>query len=193
MPKQAARPLINYRIEQLEAIFADHPPSQTLSQLLRELKERRQWGRAGELRSAIERELARSNRIESGERDNEALPSSAISPSVSGGGTSCQTGFESAFSSDPEVVNTTAIDGDAEPNEGKIDSEAADNAAVAGHHWQQPLLFSEEDLEETVPPTKERRAGRMRAPGSLPDVPAKWTPEPKKHFVPTWRWDDPPL
>ena len=166
---------------------------QTLRQLLRELKERRQWGRAGELRSAIERELARSNRIESGERDNEALPSSAISPSVSGGGTSCQTGFESAFSSDPEVVNTTAIDGDAEPNEGKIDSEAADNAAVAGHHWQQPLLFSEEDLEETVPPTKERRAGRMRAPGSLPDVPAKWTPEPKKDFVPTWRWEDPPL
>ena len=33
---------LNYRIEQLEAIFADHPPSQTLSQLLRELKERRQ-------------------------------------------------------------------------------------------------------------------------------------------------------
>ena len=33
----------------------------------------------------------------------------------------------------------------------------------------------------------------MRAPGSLPDVPAKWTPEPKKDFVPTWRWEDPPL
>jgi hypothetical protein len=193
MPKKPARPLINYRIEQLEAIFADHPSSQMLSQLLRELKERRQWGRAGELRSAIERELGRSNSIESGQRDNEALPSSTISPLVSGDGTSCQTGFESAFSSDPGVVNTTALDGDAEPDEDKIDGEATDGAAVAGHHSQQPLLFLDEDLEETVPPTKERRAGRMRAPGPLPDVPAKWTPEPKKDLVPTWKSEDPPL
>jgi hypothetical protein len=193
MPAQAARPFINYRIEQLEAIFADHPSLQALRQLLRELKERREWGRAGDLRSRVERELARLNEVHAGRKDDDVGPSSTTAPSASGDGFSHRVDFGRGFSSEPEVVDIIGLDGGPEPDEDTIDGGPADNAAVAGHRWQQPRLFPEEDLEETVPPTKERRPGRMRAPGSLPDVPAKWTPEPKKDFVPTWKWEDPPL
>src|SRR5689334_18132297 len=100
MPAQAARPFINYRIEQLEAIFADHPSLQALRQLLRELKERREWGRAGDLRSRVERELARLNEVHAGRKDDDVGPSSTTAPSASGDGFSHRADFGRGFSSE---------------------------------------------------------------------------------------------
>jgi AAA domain/Topoisomerase DNA binding C4 zinc finger/PLD-like domain len=58
-----------------------------------------------------------------------------------------------------------------------------------------PDQGSQDDDTEPERPVsiKERRGGRIRGPGSLPDVPPKWTPEPKTDLVPTWKAEDPPL
>lgn len=162
-----ARPYLNHTIDELEAIFADQPSQSTLRQLLAELVERKR-PRAVRLRGRVAEELKRR---------------SGSDGTSSGSGASERPRAVPPDEGEGEIAGAEGGDGSA------MDPERGDGVGSDQDRGSQ-----DDDTEPEQPaPIKERRGGRIRGPGSLPDVPPKWTPEPKTDLVPTWKAEDPPL
>ena len=186
MSKQVPRPFLNLGIDELEALFSRDATRETLLKLQIELKYRRVPRAVGLLRR-VEATLAGPIWTEARRKSGEPLdPAGAAQP------------LEPLAPEEIKRVSaqTVEIDELAEGPEAiaddKTDEESSgERDTPVGTGGRQLSLFDE--FEETVPPHKERRGGKIRGVGPLPDVPVKWTPEPKTDYSPNWTASDPTL